>query len=72
MSLVFLFAVGSDLVSYTIMPHEFWVPFILSVAYYGTLCMAILLPTSYLNKQSQYQMKRLMKIREIYQRIVRD
>ena len=33
---------------------------------------AILLPSSYTNKQTQYQMRRLIFVRDVYQRIVRD
>ena len=34
--------------------------------------MMILLPNSYLNKEMQLQIKKLLKIREVYQRILRD
>ena len=36
------------------------------------IMLAILLPSSYTNKQTQYQMRRLIFVRDVYQRIVRD
>ena len=36
------------------------------------MCLAVLLPTSYVNMQTQYQMKRLIHLKEVYQRIIRD
>ena len=52
--LVFLFAAASGFVDFEVMRIEYWIFFIAHATFLTFACMAILLPTSYLNKQMQY------------------
>ena len=67
-----IFAVASGFIDHEVMLIEHWICLIAYAAFLTFACMAILLPTSYLNKQMQNQMKRLIKRKEVYQRLVGD
>ena len=48
--LIFLFATASGLVDFQVMRIEYWITFTAYATFLTFSCMAILLPTSYLNK----------------------
>ena len=41
-------------------------------AYLTIFVIMILLPNAYLNKEMMWQIKRLLKIKQVYQRLIRD
>ena len=67
-----IFAVEMGFIHKELMNTEQWILFWVNTAILTLACFTILLPSSYINKQTQYQMKRLIFIKEVYQRIVRD
>ena len=40
--------------------------------YLGVFVFMILMPNAYLNQEMEWQIKRLLKIKQVYQRIIRD
>ena len=70
--LILIFAVASFFVPYDIFNYEQWVSFLLHTLFLLVFILMILLPNSFLNKETEEQIKRLTRIREVYQRIVRD
>ena len=70
--LTLLFALGSKLIDSDIMTTKSWIIFGIHAAFLTTSLLAVLLPSSYINRQSEWQIERLLRLREIYQRIVRD
>ena len=70
--LALLFALGSGIISDDIMSPKSWIIFGIHAVVLTTALLIVLLPTSYVNKQTEYQLRRLIAIREIYIRIVRD
>ena len=70
---LFLFAVGSGLgVSYSVFSIEQWVSFGGLFSYLCVLVFMFLMPNAYLNQEMEWQIKRLLKIKTVYQRIIRD
>ena len=51
---------------------KYWVVLISWTTVLVLLCMAVLIPTSYINKQSLYQVRKFIMLRESYARLVRD
>ena len=70
--LTFIFAAEMGFIDKDLLNTEQWILFWVYAAILTLSCFIILLPYSYINKQTQYQMKRLIFVREVYQRIVRD
>jgi len=70
--LVFAFTVFSGFVSFYTLSEEQWASFTLWTLILLTLVMMVLLPNSYLNEEMMWQIKRMTRLREIYQRLVRD
>ena len=70
--LIFIFGVLSGAVDSEILSLESWISFSMFTAYLFISCLAILLKTSYLNREIFIQMRFLIRRREIYSRLVRD
>jgi len=70
--LIWWFAVFSGFVSFHTLTTEQWVSFTCWSILILCMVMMILLPNSYLNEEMMWQIKRMIKLREVYQRLVRD
>ena len=70
--LLILFAMGSGLIKSDILSIKAWIVIGVHAGFLTVILLGILLPTSYINKQTMWQMKRLIFLREVYQRIIRD
>ena len=63
---------GFSFIDQNEIPLKHWIVLISWTGTYVVLSMAVLIPTSYINKQSLFQVRRLITIRESYVRLVRD
>ena len=70
--LLLLFALGSGFTSGDFMSTKAWIILAVHASILTTLLLIVMLPSSYINKQTQFQMKRLIFLKEVYQWIVRD
>ena len=70
--LLLLFALGSGFISGDIMSTKAWIVVAAHASILTILLLVVMLPSSYINKQTQFQMKRLIFLKEVYQWIVRD
>ena len=70
--LVLLFALGSGFIDGSILSTKAWIIIGIHAIILTTCLLLILLPTSYVNQQTRYQMKRLIFLKEVYMSIVRD
>ena len=70
--LVLLFALGSGFIEGSILSTKAWIIIGIHAIILTTCLLLILLPTSYVNQQTRYQMKRLIFLKEVYMSIVRD
>ena len=69
----FLFATASGLgLSFSVLTIEQWVSFSILFVYLGTFVFMFLMPNAYLNQEMEWQIKRLLKVKTVYQRIIRD
>ena len=69
----FLFATASGLgLSFSVLNIEQWVSFSILFVYLGTFVFMFLMPNAYLNQEMEWQIKRLLKVKTVYQRIIRD
>ena len=69
----FLFATASGLgLSFSVFTIEQWVSFSILFVYLGTFVFMFLMPNAYLNQEMEWQIKRLLKVKTVYQRIIRD
>ena len=69
----FLFATASGLgLSFSVFNIEQWVSFSILFVYLGTFVFMFLMPNAYLNQEMEWQIKRLLKVKTVYQRIIRD
>lgn len=64
--LALIFAVLGTFIPSDILTMEQWISFTITAAFLFIFAMMILLPTSYLNTEVRWQMKRLTRIREVY------
>ena len=71
-ALMFLFAVASTMIDSDVLNKAQWFQFISTTMYFTVLILMTLVSTSYLNVEMEMQIKRLSRIREVYQRIVQD
>lgn len=71
-ALMFLFAVASTMIDSDVLNKAQWVQFINTTMYFTVLILMTLVSTSYLNVEMEMQIKRLSRIREVYQRIIQD
>ena len=70
---IFFFAVASGLgLSFSILTVPQWVCFSCFYLFFVVFIFMILTPNAYLNKEMHWQIKRLLKIKQVYQRIIRD
>ena len=70
---VYFFMVATGLgLDYDAFTIPQWALFASMYVYLLGFIMMILLPNAYLNKEMMWQIKRLLKIKQMYQRIVRD
>ena len=71
-SIALLFAVGSDFVDHSIMSSHSWIVLGIETSFFAFMCLLLLLPLSYINRQTQYQIERLLFLREVYSPFIRD
>ena len=62
----------ADLVSAEIMSTPAWISFICYTIPLNIIVLVVITPSAYLNDEISTQTKTLMKVREVYQRLVRD
>ena len=72
MAIGLVFCVLAGIISHTILDWEQWIFILIMMLILCTLVMMSLIPTSYLNEEMMWQIKRLTRIRETYNHIVRD
>ena len=71
-SQIFGFCVLANLVSTDIMSTAGWISFTCNIVPLNIIVLIILIPSAYINEEIRSQVKSLMRVREVYQRIVRD
>ena len=64
--LILLFALGSGFIDGSILSTKTWTLIGIHAILLTTSLLLILLPTSYVNQQTKYQMKRLIFLKEVY------
>ena len=64
--LILIFAVGSGLIESQILSVKAWIFIAIHAILLTTCLLLILLPSSYVNMQTKYQMKRLIFLKEVY------
>ena len=70
---IFLFATASGLgLSFNVLTVEQWISFGILFVYLGIFVFMFLMPNAYLNQEMEWQIKRLLKVKTVYQRIIRD
>ena len=70
--LLMLFALASGFIDGSIMTTKAWIVLAVHASLLTPILLGILLPSSYVNQQTNYQIKRLIFLKEVYQWIVRD
>ena len=68
----FLFSLGFGFINQDIIGYETTIVIIISISIVTLVLFAILLPTSYINQQTNYQMQRLISLKENYVRVLCD
>ena len=64
--LLLLFSLGSGFIAGDFMSTKAWIVLAVHASILTTLLLLVMLPSSYVNKQTQFQMKRLIFLKEVY------
>ena len=68
----FIFGVLAHLISTDVMSTVSWISFACNILPMNIMVLIILIPSAYLNEEINTQIKTLLRVREVYQRLVRD
>ena len=71
-SQIFYFAILANLLSIDIMSTAAWISFSCTIIPLNIIILIILVPNAYINEEINNQITSLMRVREVYQRIIRD
>ena len=71
-SQIFYFAILANLLSIDIMSTAAWISFTCTIIPLNIIILIILIPNAYINEEINNQITSLMRVREVYQRIIRD
>ena len=72
LGILFSFACAAGYINWKYLKPVQWICFSLTLFVFASYCLSIMWPYSYVNEQSKYQLKRIINLRSVLMRLLRD